>query len=232
MSKMKILVVDDQSLFAESLRTSLNHYAEDMNVVGIARNGKEALEMAAEYQPDVILMDIKMPEMDGVEAVREIKPKYPDIRIIMLSTYHEDMLVRSALSAGASGYLLKDISPTELITAVRALGSGIMQISPDIVRQLVQERYIPSVALPAAAVEKRPAAQNGIDENSFEWLDSLTRREREIFTLLVLGYENEQIADKFDLALQTVRNQVSTIYSKLGVKNRFEIIRLANKSRN
>jgi DNA-binding NarL/FixJ family response regulator len=202
-----------------------------MNVAGIARNGKEAIAMTAEYQPDVILMDIKMPEMDGVEAVREIKPKYPDIRIIMLSTYHEDMLVRSALSAGASGYLLKDISPTELITAIRALGSGIMQISPDIVRQLVQERYSPSAVSPAAA-EEAPAGQGGINEDSFEWLDSLTRREREIFTLLVLGYENEQIADKFDLALQTVRNQVSTIYSKLGVKNRFEIIRLANRSRN
>ncbi|MDR0719935.1 MAG: response regulator transcription factor [Treponema sp.] len=229
MSKLKILLVDDQSLFAESLRTSLNHYAEDMNVVDIAHNGKEALAMTAKHRPNVILMDIKMPEMDGVEAVREIKPKYPDIRIIMLSTYHEDMLVRSALSAGASGYLLKDISPTELITAIRALGSGIMQISPDIVRQLVQARYSPSAVSPAA--EEAPADQNRIDENSFEWLDSLTRREREIFTLLVLGYENEQIADKFDLALQTVRNQVSTIYSKLDVKNRFEIIRLANKSR-
>jgi DNA-binding NarL/FixJ family response regulator len=231
MLKLKILLVDDQSLFAESLRTSLNHYAEDMNVAGIAHNGREALEMTEKYRPDVILMDIKMPEMDGVEAVREIKPKYPDIRIIMLSTYHEDMLVRSALSAGASGYLLKDISPTELITAIRALGSGIMQISPDIVRQLVRERYSPSAVL-AEAAEETLAGQNGIDENSFEWLDSLTRREREIFTLLVLGYENEQIADKFDLALQTVRNQVSTIYSKLGVKNRFEIIRLANRSRN
>ncbi|MDR0759423.1 MAG: response regulator transcription factor [Treponema sp.] len=228
MPKLKLLLVDDQSLFAESLRTSLNHYAEDMSVVGIAHNGKEALAMTAKYQPDVILMDIKMPEMDGVEAVREIRPKYPDIKIIMLSTYHEDMLVRSALSAGASGYLLKDISPTELITAVRALGSGIMQISPDIVRQLVQERYSPSTGLP---VEEETRAR-GIDENSFEWLDSLTRREREIFTLLVLGYENEQIADKFDLALQTVRNHVSAIYSKLGVKNRFEIIRLANKNIN
>jgi DNA-binding NarL/FixJ family response regulator len=107
-----------------------------------------------------------------------------------------------------------------------------MQISPDIVRQLVQERYSPSAVSPAAAAEETPADPGRIDENSFEWLDSLTRREREIFTLLVLGYENEQIADKFDLALQTVRNQVSTIYSKLGVKNRFEIIRLANRSRN
>jgi DNA-binding NarL/FixJ family response regulator len=230
MAKLNLLLVDDQSLFAESLRTSLDHYAEDMNVVGIAHNGKEAVVMTARYQPDVILMDTKMPQMDGVEAVREIKPKYPDIKIIMLSTYHEDMLVRSSLRAGASGYLLKDISPTELITAVRALCSGIMQISPDIVRQLVQERYGPSPGLPPEEAAEPPAHQNSIDAHSFEWLDSLTRREREIFTLLVLGYENEQIADKFDLALQTVRNQVSTIYAKLGVKNRFEIIRLANRN--
>jgi DNA-binding NarL/FixJ family response regulator len=230
-SKLTILLVDDQSLFAESLRTSLVHYAEEMNVVGIARNGKEALAMTEEFQPNVILMDIKMPEMDGVEAVRQIKPKYPGTKIIMLSTYNEDALVRNALSAGASGYLLKDISPTELIAAIRALNSGVIQISPEIVRRLVEDHYRPA-AVPGSADEKPVAPNgNGIDENSFEWLDTLTRREREIFMLLVLGYDNEQIAGKFDLAVQTVRNQVSTIYSKLGVKNRFEIIRLANRKR-
>jgi DNA-binding NarL/FixJ family response regulator len=101
-----------------------------------------------------------------------------------------------------------------------------MQISPEIVRQLVQDRYSPA---PPSTEGKTPAEPKNINKNSFEWLDSLTRREREIFTLLVLGYDNEQIAGKFALSPQTVRNQVSTIYSKLGVKNRFEIIRLANK---
>ena len=108
-SKLKLLLTDDQLLFAESLRTFLNNYAEDMTVIGIAKNGKEAVSMVGEYGPHIVLMDIRMPEMDGVEAVRIIKPKYPDIKIIMLSTYREDMLVRSALLAGASGYLLKDI---------------------------------------------------------------------------------------------------------------------------
>jgi RNA polymerase sigma factor (sigma-70 family) len=228
-SKLKILLVDDQSLFAESLRTSLNHYADDMTVVGIAHNGKEAVAMTPKYKPDVILMDIKMPEMDGVEAAREIKPKSPNVKIIMLSTYNEDAMVRAALSTGASGYLMKDISPTELITAVRALDSGIMQISPEIVRQLVHDRYSPAQA--PSAKEKTSVESKSVNENSFEWLDSLTHREREIFTLLMLGYDNEQIAEKFALSQQTVRNQVSAIYSKLGVKNRFEIIRLANSSR-
>ncbi|GHV42497.1 DNA-binding response regulator [Spirochaetia bacterium] len=224
-SKLKILLVDDQSLFAESLRTFLNNYADDMNVAGIAPNGKEAVSMAAEHRPDVILMDIRMPEMDGVEAVGKIKKQYPEIKIIMLSTYNEDSFVHSALKAGASGYLLKDISPTELIAAIRALKGGVMQISPEIVRQLVQERYT------AAAPEENTDATDGINEQSFEWLGDLTHREREIFALMAIGYDNEQIAGKFDLAVQTVRNQVSTIYSKLGVKDRFEIIRLANKTK-
>ncbi|MDR1046838.1 MAG: response regulator transcription factor [Treponema sp.] len=223
-SKLRILLADDQILFVESLKTFLNNYAEDMTVTGIAVNGREAVAMVARDHPDIILMDIRMPEMDGVEAVREIKPRYPDIKIIMLSTYHEDALVRSAILAGASGYLLKDISPTELITAIRALNSGIVQISPEIARSLVEQRY--------AGENKKPFINNGAkkEEKAFEWFDDLTNREREIFTLIATGYDNDEIARKLNLAVQTVRNQVSTIYSKLGVKDRFEIIRLANRS--
>ena len=221
MEKLKIVLADDQSLFAESLKTFLNNYAEDMSVVGIARNGREAVDMAGSLRPDVILMDIRMPGMDGVEAVRQIKPQFPDIKIIMLSTYKEDALVRSALLAGACGYLLKDISPTELITAIRSLKTGIVQISPEAAQNLVQAQYNTEKGkpLPGKEVEKEP----------FEWLEDLTKREREIFTLLATGYDNDQIAKKLYLAEQTVRNQVSTIYLKLGVKDRFEIIRLANR---
>ena len=229
---LKILLADDQILFAESLRTFLNNYAGDMSVAGIAKNGKEAVAMAGEHRPDIILMDIRMPEMDGVEAVRQIRRHWPEIKIIMLSTYHEDELVRSALLAGASGYLLKDISPTELIAAIRALKSGIVQISPEIARALVAERYRgdgakpPKPPMPDLPPE---AASTGAENGPFEWLNDLTPREREIFTLIATGYDNEQIASTLNLAVQTVRNQVSTIYSKLGVKDRFEIIRLANK---
>jgi DNA-binding NarL/FixJ family response regulator len=233
--KLKILLADDQMLFAENLRTFLTNYAEDMNVVDIAPDGREALAMAQKYRPDVILMDNRMPEMDGVEAVKEIKKILPEIKIIMLSTYKEDNFVHSALKAGASGYLLKDISPTELIAAIRALVSGVVQISPEIVRQMVQQRYNPQPLLKIPNRENRNQPdtpnENAISKENFEWLSELTHREREIFTLLAIGYDNEQIAEKFNLAIQTVRNQVSTIYSKLGVKDRFEIIRLANKTK-
>jgi DNA-binding NarL/FixJ family response regulator len=224
-SKLRILLADDQILFVESLRTFLNNYAADMVVTGIALNGKEAVALARKDKPDIILMDIRMPEINGVEAVRIIKQWQPEIKIIMLSTYHEDDMVRSALLAGASGYLLKDISPTELIAALRALDGGIMQISPQIANALVKEQYIPEKRKPLLA--SSPAAK----EDALEGLNSLTHRQREIFTLLATGYDNDQISAKLNLAEQTIRNHVSTIYSKLGVKDRFEIIRLANKSK-
>lgn len=215
---MKVLLVDDQSLFAESLKTFLNNYAEDMTVLGIAGNGKEACEFVEKDKPDIILMDVRMPVMDGVQAVKTIKQAHSDIKIIMLSTYDDDDFVRAALIAGASGYLLKDISPTELIISIRALSSGVMQISPAIAQKLLQNTYI----------DEQPDHQN---EQAFPWLKTLTKREREIFTLIATGHDNVQIAEKLDLAIQTVRNQVSTIYSKLEVKDRFEIIQLANKVR-
>ncbi len=227
MGKLNILLADDQNLFAESLKTFLNNYAEDMNVVGIARNGKEAVDMASDIKPDIILMDIRMPEMDGVEAVRQISPLFPEIKIIMLSTYKEDALVRSALLAGACGYLLKDISPTELITAIRAIKSGVMQISPEVAQNLVQARY--NVDKGESPPGLSSNAKTVLESDPFKWLGQLTNREREIFTLIATGYDNDQIAEKLFLAEQTVRNHVSTIYSKLGVKDRFEIIRLANR---
>jgi DNA-binding NarL/FixJ family response regulator len=219
--KMKIMLVDDQALITESLSTFLSNYAEDMVISGIAPDGKQAVSMADTQRPDIILMDVMMSEMGGVEAVGIIKAKHPEIKIVMLSTYNDDEYVRAALLAGASGYLLKDISPTELITALRALKNNIIQISPEIAQSLVKQKY--------NIEEEIGDNKKGVDDASLPWLKSLTKREREIFTLLATGFDNEQIADKLCLALQTVKNHISVIYSKLGVKDRFEIIRLANK---
>ncbi|MDR0623897.1 MAG: response regulator transcription factor [Treponema sp.] len=220
--KINILLVDDQSLITESLNTFLSNYAEDVQVIGTASNGKEAVAITEKEQPHIILMDVLMPEMGGIEAVGLIKSKYPEIKIIMLSTYDEDEYVRAAILAGASGYLLKAISPTELITAIRALKNNVIQISPEIARKMVQQKYNGN------EIKNNDGGLPDIRE-SLPWLKTLTNREREIFAYITLGYENEEIAEKLNLALQTVKNQVSTIYSKLGVKNRFEIIRLANK---
>src|SRR5512141_409841 len=119
MEKIRVLIADDQSLFLESLSTFLQNYAEDIEVVGLAKNGSEALEQAAALRPDIVLMDVHMPVMDGVEATGRLIESQPKVKIIILSTYDEDEYVRKALSLGASGYLLKDISPTELIASIR-----------------------------------------------------------------------------------------------------------------
>ncbi len=219
--KIKVLLVDDQALFAMSLKTFLENYAEDIEIVGIASNGREAITMAQELEdakkPDVVLMDIYMPLMNGVEATKVFKTQMPQAKIIVLSTYDEDEYIQDALAYGASGYLLKDISPTELIAAIRALRGGVMQISPQIVGKLFQKIY-QSNAPKTDEIGKR-----------FEWFETLTPREKEIFGLVAVGLDNEGIANKLNIAEQTVRNYVSMIYSKLDIHDRFEIIQLANQ---
>jgi DNA-binding NarL/FixJ family response regulator len=217
MEKIRLLIVDDQILFLESLSTFLRNYAADIEVVGLARNGSEALEKAAALHPDIVLMDVHMPVMDGVEATGKLVASQPGIRILILSTYDVDDYVRRALKLGAAGYLLKDISPTELIASIRALKAGAVQISPQIVAKLM-----------SSVLSEEPSAEREI---RLEWLESLTRREREVFTLIARGCDNSQIAEELHMAEHTVRNHVSTIYSKLGVQDRFQIIQLANKIR-
>lgn len=214
---IRILLADDQPLFVESLRMSLESYGDDISIVGIARDGSEAVSLAESLSPEIILMDVHMPSMNGVEATGKIKEKNPAIKIIMLSTYDEDEYVREALRHGAIGYLLKDISPTELIAAIRALQSGIVQMSPQIASKLIKQMYD----------ETSPKYEES--RQRFEWFETLTAREKEIFGLIATGYDNRRIAERLGLAEQTVRNNISTIYSKLDVKDRFEIIQLANK---
>lgn len=228
MEKQKILLVDDQSLFTESLKTFLTNYATDMEVTGSCTNGKEACDFVKSNPPDVILMDVNMPVMNGVEAVKIIKQINSSIKIIMLSTYDEEDYVRNAIMSGASGYLLKELSPTELIISIRALKSGVMQISPSIAEKMIKAKFTED----AETIQNQSTQEIEVShavEKKLEWMKTLTKREREIFTLIATGHDNNEIAEELNLAIQTVRNQVSTIYSKLEVKDRFEIIKLANQ---
>ncbi len=213
MSIIKVLLADDQNLFAESLKTLIHTYAEDIEVVGICKNGKEVIQFVKEKPPDLILMDVRMPEINGVEATKIICNHYPSIRIMMLSTFDEDEYVQEALHYGASGYLLKDISPTELIASIRAIMEGSIQISPPIANKLVDQIYYKDDEL----------------ESNIDWYKLLNKREKEIFKLISKGYSNKQISNELCIAEQTVRNYVSSIYLKLNVQNRFQIIQMANE---
>ena len=206
-------MAEDQSLFAESLKTLLEIYTDDIEIVHIAVNGEEAVEAAARLKPDVILMDVKMPIMDGVEAVKKIIDSDASARIVMLSTFNEADYVNRALEFGAVGYLLKDITPTGLAASIRAVTEGVTQISPGIARKLVDRKF----------------ESISVESGKFKWFENLTLREREVFKLVAKGCDNQEIANELHIAYQTVRNYVSSIYSKLNVQDRFQIIKHAQK---
>lgn len=210
---IRVLLVDDQHLFVESLETVLSSRCDDMHVVGIATTGAEAVEFATHHQLDVILMDVRMPVMDGVEATRQIKALVPEIKIVMLTTFSDDQFVYRSLDYGAVGYVLKNTAVEDLIITIRAAQRGFVQISPDIIPQLV-DRYRRETS-PSDAPLQRPS-----------WLSYLTPREKEILQLMANGRDNHEIADRLSLALQTVKNHVSQIYDKLGTTDRMEAVRL------
>ena len=215
MGPIRVLLVDDQVLFVESLRRVITSRAKDIQVVGIAYDGAEAIELVHRERPDIVLMDVKMPRMDGVKATHEILSLYPAIKIMMLTTFDDDEFVLEALREGAKGYLLKNIPPEEVLTSIRALNSGVDQISPSVAAKLVHKALTSEKAF-------RPA---GTQPQSPEWYQGLREFERQLLTLLAQGYSNKEIAERLHFAEQTVKNYLSTIYEKLNVKNRAQAAR-------
>lgn len=215
MSKIKVLLVDDQKLFTESLRTVLTKRADGLDITGIAANGNEAIEMVEENPPDIILMDIRMPEMNGVECTKKIREKYPDIKILVLTTFDDDEFVVEALKYGACGYLMKDVPLDELIAAIYAVYNGGVMISPRIASKLLN-----MVNNDGQTVKEEKPQEDDI-------IKELSDREVEVFKLLAKGYDNKEIAGKLFVAEQTVKNYVSRIYSKLNVHDRVQATLLA-----
>ncbi len=211
---IRIILVDDQKIFAEGLKYVLESRASDIEVVGIGLNGREAVELAVRENPDIILMDVRMPEMDGVHATAEIKKRDLDAKIVMFTTFDDDEYVEAALRNGAIGYLLKNRPPMELIYSLRALQKGIMQLDPTVAEHLFNK-------------DLRPATHS--EEEVARQIDSLTRREKEVLHLLAQAFDNKQIAHRMNVAEQTARNYIHAIYSKLGISNRAEIVRILSK---
>lgn len=219
MNTIHILLADDQLLFVESLKNVLETRAKDIKVVGIAHNGEEAVEMAGTLSPHIVLMDVRMPIMDGVKATGLIRQKFPAVQVVMLTTFDDDEYVREALTRGAVGYLLKDIPPSEVIASIRAVKEGSVLISSSIATKIVQ-------ILSSPQGEQRE--KQGADHLP-EGFQHLSRREREVLSLISKGMNNREIADKIFLAEQTVKNLVSIIYSKIGTRNRYATMKLGMK---
>jgi DNA-binding NarL/FixJ family response regulator len=201
---IRILIVDDQRILREGLRTLLD-LESDFAVVAEAEDGQAALDQYAAHQPDVVLMDIRMPRLDGVEATRRLRERWPDARVIILTTFDDDAYVFDGLRAGALGYLLKDVSGRELADAIRKVAGGGALIEPSVARKVLAE--FARLAEPAhPALDRLP--------------EPLSEREQEILRLLASGANNRQIASQLFLAEGTIKNYISTILDKLGVQDR------------
>ena len=202
MNKIRVLLADDQTLITQSFKIVLETTTDDIRVVGTAKNGFEVLDFLKISPVDVVLMDVRMPDMDGVEAARLVRRDHPVVQVIMLTTFDDDNYVKSALQYGVAGYLLKDISTDELVKAVRAAMRGPLLLSPK--------------------VAERISAGSQQEELCSLLAGELSRREIEILRLVALGYGNKDIAESLAMAIQSVKNTLSRIYLKIGVENRKE----------
>jgi len=208
---IRVLVADDQSMVRAGFRMLLGG-EEDIEVVAEASNGLEAVEKAARYDPTVVLMDIRMPELDGLEAARRILAADRDARILILTTFDLDEYVYEALRAGASGFVLKDEPPEQLLAAIRTVAAGDALLSPAVTKRVIaQFTRIPRPTPPAE-------------------LDDLSEREREVFRLIARGLSNGEIAQELFISETTVKTHVTHILAKLGLRDRVQAVVLAHQA--
>lgn len=203
---IRLLIADDQVLFAESLSYVIKGISNDIQIVGIARDGDEAVALALEKEPDIVLMDVRMPSLDGVEATRLIHESKPNIRIVMLTTFDDDEYVHSAVAFGAVGYLLKNIRPEALVSSLNAVMAGATLFDKEITARIV------------ARSEDVGTIQT--------ILNGLSPRERQVLGMVRRMMNNSQIAAALTLSDHSVRNYISALYHAFGVRDRLELIQL------
>jgi DNA-binding NarL/FixJ family response regulator len=197
------MLADDHRMLREGLRRSMSDQGFD--VIGEARDGDEAIRLAEELQPEVILMDVTMPEVDGVEATRQIRLLYPDIRIVMLTMHADQEVLAAAIRAGASGYLVKDCSTEEIASAVRMAASGETALSPQLAASMLDE--VRKLDLPTGEEER-----------------VITRREEEVLQLIANGCSTPEVAEKLFISQKTVKNHLASIYQKLDARDRTQAV--------
>ncbi len=209
MKQIRVLIVDDHAVLRDGIRSLLESY-EDLLVVGEAGNGREAVELAGQLLPDVVLMDVAMPEMDGIEATRRIVAAYPRIRVLVLTQHDNKEYVFPILEAGAAGYLLKKVRGADLVSAVRAVQEGGSYLCPDIAKTVIER----SLRRPDLGAE--PAAAG-----------TLTDREREVLKLVAEGLSNQEIANRLGLSIKTVMGHRANLMDKLNIHSRVELVKYA-----
>jgi DNA-binding NarL/FixJ family response regulator len=210
---ISVLIADDQALVRGGFRLILDAQ-EDLEVAGEAENGREAVQRARELRPDVVLMDVRMPLLDGIAATREIVAGALPSRVLVLTTFDQDEIVYDAMRAGASGFLLKSAPPAKLVDGVRTVAAGDALLAPTVTRRLVEEFV------------RRPRPGQDVPSQ----LEELTEREREVLRLIAQGLSNGEIAERLFIGEATVKTHVNRVFQKLGLRDRVQAVVLAYES--
>lgn len=229
---MRIVIAEDHPMFRSGVR-GLLATTDDLQIIGEAATGEEALKLAGELQPDLMLMDIRMPGMNGIEATQAIKERYPAIEVLVLTMYHDDQSVFTAMRVGAKGYVLKDADENELLQAIRMVGSGRAVFSSEIAERMMH--YFASQASSAAGPETAAEEDAGFVRAALPAnpaFSELTRREADILAQIARGDTNAQIAARLHISVKTVANNVSNILNKLQVIDRHEARKLVQEWKN
>jgi DNA-binding NarL/FixJ family response regulator len=214
METINVLIADDQTLMCDGLKTILE-LEENLNVMGTAKNGEEVLEFCKENKPDLVLMDIRMPKMDGVKCTKMLKTLYPEIKVLVLTTFNDTEYIIEALNYGAVGYILKDIEGDELIKAINDAYKGSFMLPSSVAKKLAEK-------LSESTIVVNPHKEKKV-------LKNFSEREEEIAKMMTMGFNNKQIASSLFISEGTVKNYISNIYSKLGTSDRIGAIKLLKK---
>lgn len=206
MDKIRIIIADDHAIVREGTRIMLER-EEDMEVIGEARDGEEAVKLIEKLKPDVAILDISMPKLSGIDVTKQVKAKLPSTAILILTAYQNDEYVFALLEAGAAGYLLKDVPSSEIVEAVRSVYSGESVLHPSIARKVIQRAIVSS----AKSSEDKPEVE-------------LSEREKEVLMLAAQGLRNKDIADNLCISIRTVQGHINSIFHKLNVGSRTEAI--------
>ncbi|MEM9216462.1 MAG: response regulator transcription factor [Cyanobacteria bacterium P01_F01_bin.150] len=222
---IRLLLVDDQTLIRQGLRSLLDAMP-DLDVVGEAENGAVALEQVEALSPDVVMMDVRMPVMDGVIATQQIQQKFPDTKVLVLTTFDDDAYIRPAMENGAIGYLLKDTPAAELVDAIRAAHKGYTQMGPGLLKKALSSS--PTVPSTSSMASSSTSIKTSFSNTQIAALATLTEREKEVLNLIAQGANNREIADALYISEKTVKNHITNILGRLGVRDRTQAAILAH----
>jgi len=219
------VVTDDQTLLAEGLKMLLSK-EPDIEVIAVGANGREAMDLVKSLQPEVLLLDIRMPEMDGVEAIRRLRAQGEDVKIIILTTFNDDQYIHEGMALGAQGYLLKDATPAQIAEAIRAVAGGSSVMAPGVAERVFRQKSAleETAALSTSTTaEKPPLAPDKPEHKLPECFRDLTERERDIVALIAEGKSNLEISETLYLTEGTVKNHITKILGKCGLRDRTQL---------